>query len=223
MTFDSLLPVFLATDAPDGNMETAFPFKFAGGFGLDVKNVGIVLSIQGAFQMFIYACVIPTILDRFGALRLFRFVAIAYFPLYLVTPYLVLLPTPYRMVGLAVALAWKSTFANIGYPSNAILITQSAPSPLLLGTINGVGASTASFFRSLAPTISGMLYAIGLKYGYSGLAWWFSALVSTVGAVIALRLQGKRPENKANVHDRDAERAEQPQSSANAQELPPSP
>ncbi|KAI0393185.1 major facilitator superfamily domain-containing protein [Xylariaceae sp. FL0594] len=221
MTFDSLLPVFLATAAPDEQAETALPFKFAGGFGLDVKSVGIVLSIQGAFQMFIYACVIPKILDRYGPLRLFRFVAIAYFPLYLVTPYLVLLPTPFRMAGLAVALAWKSTFANIGYPSNAILITQSAPSPLLLGTINGVGASTASLSRCLAPTISGMLYAVGLKCGYSGLAWWFSALISISGAVIGLRLKDKHTEAKPDASHRDPERAEQLEGSTptiNAQE-----
>ncbi|KAI1818018.1 major facilitator superfamily domain-containing protein [Poronia punctata] len=215
MTFDSLLPVFLETERPSTPIERSLPFKFVDGFGLDAKSVGVILSIQGAYQMLIYAFLVPKVLDRFGPLRLSRFVAIAYFPLYLATPYLVLLPKPFRMIGLAVALAWKSTFANLIYPSNAILTTLFAPNHLALGTINGVLASTGSLCRSLAPTISGVLYSVGLRYGYSGLAWWFSALVAIAGAVITLRLPDV-PEKKTgpqmtkiNIHDSDPERGEQ--------------
>ncbi|KAI1436083.1 major facilitator superfamily domain-containing protein [Xylaria sp. CBS 124048] len=188
MTFDQLLPVFLATPPPTHQVETSLPFKFVGGFNLDSKTVGIILSIQGFYGLLINMFVAPHVIKRFGALRAFRFIVVAYFLLYLVTPYLILLPPSYRMAGLALVIAWKCTFSIIIYPCNAILTAESAPSSLALGTINGVAASTASLCRAFGPTISGILYTIGLDSGYSGLAWWTSALVAIGGAVLGLRI-----------------------------------
>ncbi|KAF2967873.1 hypothetical protein GQX73_g5716 [Xylaria multiplex] len=213
MTFDQLLPVFLATAPPKDKVEMSLPLKFVDGFNLDSKTVGIILSIQGAYQLLINMFLVPKIIGRFGALRSFRFIAVAYFLLYLVTPYLVLLPPGYRMIGLAVVLAWKCTFQTIVYPSNAILTADSAPSRLALGTINGVAASTASLCRAFGPTISGILYAVGLKSGYSGLAWWSTALVAISGAVVGLMLpdpasRSPSHDDNTNAHDRDVEVAE---------------
>ncbi|KAI3331511.1 MFS general substrate transporter [Xylariaceae sp. AK1471] len=214
MTFDQLLPVFLATAPPKDKVEMSLPLKFVDGFNLDSKSVGIILSIQGAYQLLINMFLVPNVLKRFGALRSFRFIVVAYFPLYLATPYLVLLPKEYRMIGLAVILAWKCIFTSIIYPSNAILTADSAPSHLALGTINGVAASTASLCRAFGPTIAGILYSVGLKTGYSGLAWWSSALVAIGGAVVGLRIPDpasySQPEDEnINIHDCDVEIAEQ--------------
>lgn len=76
----------------------------------------------------------------------------------------------------------------MAYPSNAILLANSAPSKQVLGTINGVAASTASLCRALGPTLSGFLYAMGLQSGYSGLAWWFSGLVTIAGAYLSSQI-----------------------------------
>ncbi|KAI0132529.1 major facilitator superfamily domain-containing protein [Xylariales sp. AK1849] len=187
MTFDSLFPVFLSTPHPDPR-DVTLPFKFAGGFGLPQQQSGIILSAQGIYSLLINMAVVPLVIKRFGPLRLFRFLAIAYFLLYLVTPYIVLLPEKYQTVGIYLLLIWKCTFANMAYPSNAILTANSAPSQHALGNINGVAASTASLCRGFGPTISGMLYAVGLKVGFSGLPWWCSALVAIAGAAVALRI-----------------------------------
>ncbi|XXG98554.1 2,5-diamino-6-(ribosylamino)-4(3H)-pyrimidinone 5'-phosphate reductase [Hypoxylon texense] len=184
-----LFPVFLSTAPPDEPRPISLPFKFVDGFGLDSKTIGIILSAQGAYQLLINMFLIPPVLKRFGARRLFRFLVVAYFLLYLITPYLVLLPEEYRMLGVGMVLVWKCTFASMAYPSNAILTADSAPSHLALGTINGVAASTASLCRAFGPTISGILYAIGLQSGYSGLAWWCSAFVAIGGAVVGLQIQ----------------------------------
>ncbi|KAI1142304.1 MFS general substrate transporter [Hypoxylon sp. FL0543] len=189
MTFDQLFPVFLSTAPPEHPSPISLPFKFVNGFGLDSKTVGIILSAQGAYQLVLNVFIIPPVLKHFGPRRLFRFLVIAYFSLYLVTPYLVLLPEEYRMIGVGMVLIWKCTFASMAYPSNAIMTADSAPSKLALGTINGVAASTASLCRAFGPTISGILYTIGLKTGYSGLAWWCSALVAIGGAVVGLQIR----------------------------------
>ncbi|KAI0014363.1 MFS general substrate transporter [Xylariaceae sp. FL0662B] len=196
MTFDQLFPVFLSTTPPDHPTPTSLPFKFVDGFGLDSKTVGVILSAQGAYQLVLNVFIVPPVLKRVGSRRLFRFLVLVYFSLYLITPYLVLLPENYRMVGIGLILLWKCTFASMAYPSNAIMTADSAPSHLALGTINGVAASTASLCRAFGPTISGILYAVGLQTGYSGLAWWCSALVAIGGAIVGFQIQ--EPVSKAD-------------------------
>ncbi|KAM7218564.1 tetracycline:hydrogen antiporter [Rhypophila decipiens] len=188
MTFDSLLPVFLSTKVPADHKTISLPFKFADGFGFDTKTIGLVLSVQGIYSMLSTTFLFPSITTRLGPLRLFQFVSVAYPLLYLITPYTVLLPESLHMAGVYGLIVLKCTYATLAYPSNAILLTNSAPSTLSLGTINGVAASTASLARAFGPTISGSLYALGLDNGYSGLAWWVTALVTIGGAYISLSI-----------------------------------
>jgi hypothetical protein len=189
MTFDQMMPVFLST--PVDHPPYQLPFKFIGGFGMPTKQVGMILSSQGVYSMIAQLFFFPFVVRRVGELRCFRMVAISYPILYFTTPYLVLLPDNLRLVGVYAILIWKITFAVLAYPANAILLTNSAPSLLVLGTINGIAASTASLSRAFGPTVSGLLYTAGLKIGYSGLAWWCSALVAILGAILSLWMSDK--------------------------------
>lgn len=188
MTFDAMLPTLLSTKKPENGSPWELPFKFVSGYGLTTRDIGVVLSIQGVYSMIATVFLFPIVVRRLGALGLFRTITLSYPLLYIVTPYMVLLPESFRMAGVYVLVIWKCTFATMAYPSNAILLTNSAPSLLMLGTINGVAASTASLSRAFGPTISGILFSAGLRLGYSGLAWWCSALITVVGAVISLRM-----------------------------------
>lgn len=187
MTFDQLLPVFLST-APPKHPNVELPFKFIDGFGLETKTIGVIMSVQGIYSLVSNYVLVAPVTRRVGSLRLFRMLAVSYFALYLVTPYLVLLPDNMRMPAIYILVVWKCTFSTMAYPSNAILLANSAPSKQVLGTINGIAASTASLCRALGPTVSGLLYSLGLKTGYSGLAWWFSGLVTVVGAYLSLQI-----------------------------------
>lgn len=185
MTYDSLFPTFLSTPHTT-DPAVKLPFKFSDGLEMPQREIGLILSAQGIYSLLINMAIVPWAISRFGALRLFRFLAVSYFLLYLMTPYVVLLPRPLQTAGIYVLLVWKCTFANMSYPSNAILTANYAPSKHVLGSIHGVAASTASLCRGFAPIIAGMLYSIGLKSGYSGLAWWCGALVAFVGGVVAM-------------------------------------
>jgi hypothetical protein len=187
MTFDAMLPTMLSTGAPN-DPDRSLPFKFVSGYGLNTKQIGVILSIQGIYSMIATIFLFPIVVRRIGALGLFRLIAIFYPILYITTPYLVLLPDSLRMVGVYGVVIWKCTFATMAYPSNAILLTNSAPSLLMLGTINGVAASTASLSRAFGPTVSGFLFSAGLRLGYSGLAWWCSAVIALAGALLSLSM-----------------------------------
>ncbi|PHH85440.1 hypothetical protein CDD83_414 [Cordyceps sp. RAO-2017] len=187
MTFDQLFPVFLST-SPLEHPVVELPLKFADGFGLDTKTIGIVMSVQGVYSLLSNYVIVPPVTRRLGSLRLFRLLAFSYFALYLVTPYLVLLPASLRMPAVYMLVIWKCTYATMAYPNNAILLANAAPNKQVLGTINGIAASTASLCRALGPTLSGILYAMGLRTGYSGLAWWFSGLVTIAGAYLSSQI-----------------------------------
>ncbi|KAG4428561.1 hypothetical protein IFR05_015957 [Cadophora sp. M221] len=191
MTFDAMLPTMLSTDIPKDTSNFNLPFKFVSGYGLDTKEIGVILSVQGLYSMLATIFLFPIVVRRLGALGLFRLIAISYPILYITTPYLVLLPPNLRIAGVYIVVIWKCTFSTMAYPANAILLTNSAPSLLMLGTINGVAASTASLSRAFGPTVSGFLFSVGLRIGYSGLAWWCSAVIAALGAVISLRMTEK--------------------------------
>jgi hypothetical protein len=189
MTFDQLFPVFLSTDPPTHPEPRSLPFKFVDGFGYDTQKTGMILSVQGVYSMISTYFFFPFVTRRLGNVTVFKLLSMSYFLVYLMTPYLVLLPKNLQLTGVYVMVIWKCTWATMAYPTNAILLTNAAPSNLSLGTINGVAASTASLCRAFGPTISGILYALGLQTGYSVLAWWLTAVVTIGGAYISLQIK----------------------------------
>lgn len=148
-----------------------------------------MLSVQGVYSMFAQIFIFPFAARHFGTLKTFRFVVMAWPLLYLLVPYLVLLPPRLQMLGVYVCLLWKITFHVLAFPSTAILLTNAAPSLLVLGVINGVSASTASLARALGPTVTGMVHSWGLQMGSSGLAWWVSGVICAVGALESLWME----------------------------------
>jgi hypothetical protein len=174
---------------------------------MSTKQIGGVLAIQGVYSIVSTVFFFPFITHRIGALKLFRVISLSYPILYITTPYLALLPDSLRIAGVYFVVIWKCTFATMAYPSNAILLTNSAPSLLMLGTINGVAASTASLSRAFGPTVSGFLFSAGLQLGYSGLAWWCSAIISIAGAVISLSMSDKGGRMDPDEKDEDTEPA----------------
>lgn len=203
MTFEQLMPVMLSS--PDTETSASLPFKFTGGFELPTKTIGVIMSCQGVYSMIAQVFLFPRVVGRFGSLAVFRTVVMAYPFLYLLVPYLVLLPSRWRMFGLAACLLLKVTGQVMAYPSNSILLTNAAPSMLVLGTINGVAASTASLSRAFGPTVSGLIHSVGLNWGYSGLAWWSSALICILAAVESLWMrEGRGRLDKADPIDEEA-------------------
>lgn len=187
IAFEQLLPVLLSMK-PSAD-EPQLPLKFLGGFGLPTSTIGFILSMQGVYQMVAQMILFPAVVRRLGALKTFRLTATTYPLLYVIVPYLVLLPPGPRMLGLVLVLLWKVTHQALSYPSNMLLLTNSAPSLLVLGFVNGVAASAASLSRAIGPTVSGLIQSAGLKVGYLGMPWWASGAVAVIGAVESLWLR----------------------------------
>lgn len=196
------MPVFLSE--PITQDTPSLPLKFTGGFGYSTKKIGIMLSVQGVYSMVAQLFIFPFAARTFGTLRTFRFVMMVWPLLYLVIPYMVLLPAKLRDVAVLLALLSKITFQVMSFPSIAILLANAAPSMLVLGTINGVSASTASLARAFGPTITGLVHSWGLKMGSTGLAWWLSGIICAIGAIESLWMEeadGRRRQTDATIDE----------------------
>ncbi|RPB03503.1 MFS general substrate transporter [Choiromyces venosus 120613-1] len=189
MGFEQLFPVFLST--PRSAEPPHHLFKFTGGFGLDTQSIGFILSAQGVVSMTIQFFLFPPIVEYFGTLSVYRFCMFLYPISYIIVPYLNFLPPSLSMAGVYTVLLIKIIFSVHAYPCNAILLTNSAPSLLVLGAINGIAASTASICRAFGPTITGLIYTQGLDWGMVGLAWWVNAGVCVLGGIQCLWMKGE--------------------------------
>ncbi|KKK20368.1 hypothetical protein ARAM_003115 [Aspergillus rambellii] len=201
VSFDQLMPVFLST--PKSNDNVTLPFQFTGGLALSTKTIGFMLAVQGVYSMIAQLWLFPFAVRHFGTLRTFRFVLLVWPPLYFLVPYLILLPEKLQMTAAYVALISKITFHVIAFPSTAILIANAAPSSKVLGSINGVAASTASLSRAFGPSVTGFLHSKGLDSGYSVISWWACGIVCAIGAIQSFSLEEAEPR-------KDAERESEP-------------
>ena len=182
------------------------PFSFTGGFALPTKDIGFILSIQGLIQMFVTLFVFPIVNRRLGSVATFRLVAICYPALYIVVPYLTLLPVWLRMPGIYMVLVWKVSAQALTFPSLAIMLANAAPSRKVLGTLNGVAASSASLCRAFGPTLSGLIQSAGLSIGVLGLPWWANSLVAMCGTGLCLfMVEENRAYSKAEEAQMDSD------------------
>jgi len=147
--------------------------------------------------MFFQVVVFPAAITQFGTHRLYRFLIFTFALLYVITPYTVLLPgDTAKIIGGTVLVMLHISFAATTYPSNALLLANSAPSLMVLGSINGVAASMAALCRACGPTVSGWLQSVGLERGVMGVGWWSAALIAALGGIEAIWLQDPDVWNK---------------------------
>ena len=196
------MPTFLSEERMES--PPVLPFKFSGGFALSTSSIGFMMAVQGLYSMLAQIWLFPLIVRRIGTLRAFRLVMTTWPLLYFAVPYLVLLPEHLQRAGIYFSLIAKITFQVISFPSNAILLANAAHSKSVLGTINGVAASTACLARAIGPIVTGSIHSAGLKLGYNGLAWWAGGLVCAVGALESYWME--EPEGRL---DRPLEEEEQ--------------
>ncbi|KAM7186635.1 MFS general substrate transporter [Rhypophila sp. PSN 637] len=196
-TFMHIFPVFLATP-PDGvQHEHTNLLAFTGGLGLHAASIGIWLAVFGIggilLQLFIY----PRMQARIGTLGVFK-VSLIIFPLvYLLAPYLSLLPDKgtfsfLRWIGLAIIICGQIMARTMAIPSTVILLTEAAPAKNVLGTVHGAGNMLACLARAVGPAVGGAVYSVGVKEGVIGAVWWFYlVVVAVVAAGWCFGVQGR--------------------------------
>jgi MFS family permease len=197
--FMQVFPVFLSTPYFKNDSPTAL--KFNGGLGLSSPTIGLFLSAFGIFGILIQLCIYPSLQAWLGTLRSYR-VALSVFPLaYILAPYLCLIPetnVALQSLGIVCILFLQVTARTFGIPSSVILLTNSAPTPLALGAVHGVGNMVSSLARAVGPLIGGVIFGFGHDIGVVGTVWWgYLMVISVLGLGWSWMLkEGERPREK---------------------------
>jgi MFS family permease len=77
----------------------------------------------------------------------------------------------------------KGVIVIIAFPCTTILLTNSASSLRILGTLNGFATTFSGLGRAAGPALIGAVFSWGAKIGYAIAPWWFLGLIAAVGAI----------------------------------------
>ncbi|CAD0095757.1 unnamed protein product [Aureobasidium vineae] len=192
MSYDHLLPIFFQDSRVESRVHGNKLSSMAGGLGLTIQDVGVVMSVNGIIALGVQAIVFPLAAAWLGVWKLFIVTTVLHPIAYIVVPYLVLLPEEWLYPGIYACLTIRNIFAILVYPVMLILLKEASPAPSCLGKINGLAASTGAACRTLASPIAGILYGIGIDIDFTALAWWVSGAVAVIGAIQVFFINRKK-------------------------------
>lgn len=184
--YDQLLPIFLhhQRQSQKTPQNTHLPFKFSGGFGLGSSRIGTLFTLYGILGCFIQFLVFPPVARRFGVLRCFKACALTFPVVCFVTPYTALIEDSLTQQAAIFGIMIVKCFAVIfAFPCVIILLTNSASSLRILGTLNGFAVSISAIGRAMGPAMGGAAFTWGLERGYVITPWWMLGFISIVGAI----------------------------------------
>jgi MFS family permease len=185
---DQLLPVMM--HLPPNNNPVHLPHQFSRGLGLESSRIGLLFMLYGVVGVISQFLIFPALTTKYGALACIRACTFAFPVVYVITPYVVLLPTPLtQQAGVVVIMFLKSLCNVFAYPCITILLTNSAQSLQILGTLNGVATSLAAIGRSVGPLASGRLFTWGVQSGYLVSPFWLLALCAIPGHIVTWWLE----------------------------------
>ncbi|KAH8812987.1 major facilitator superfamily domain-containing protein [Xylogone sp. PMI_703] len=210
--YDQLLPIFMHHPREHHTPEnTHLPFKFSGGFGLASGRIGSLFTLYGAIGCVIQFLVFPPVARKYGVLNCFKVCAIAFPVIFTITPYTALIESSglqqVVMFGIMIIKCFAGIFA---FPCSIILLTNSATSLRILGTLNGFAVSISAVGRAMGPAVTGLAFTKGLEHGYVIAPWWLLTVISAVGAIPVWFLVEMEGFSKASESDEDEDEDELP-------------
>jgi hypothetical protein len=160
------------------------PLKFAGGFGIDSQRIGVIFTIFAVSSTIWQFLLFPPIARYLGVLRCLR-IAFLIFPVaYFFTPFIALIQDPFRkQVAMVLMLMFRGVGGTFAFPTSTIMLTNSAASLRVLGTLNGVATSVSAVGRAAGPAVGGGLFSWGIKRGYIIVPFWTLSAISLLAAI----------------------------------------
>ena len=109
--------------------------------------------------------------------------------MYFLTPYTALFESATgRYTALAIVMVAKGFAVIIAFPSTTILLTNSATSLRILGTLNGFATMFSGLGRAFGPALTGLAFTWGADHGYILAPYAFLAAVAALGAIPAFMI-----------------------------------
>ncbi|KAM3088650.1 hypothetical protein ACMFMG_000286 [Clarireedia jacksonii] len=207
VAYDQILPVFMHNPPQIHDpTNTHLPFKFSGGFGIGHSRIGTLFTLYGVVGGFIQFFIFPPAARYFGVLNCFKACGITFPIICLITPYTALIEDPSRQQAIMFAIMIIKSFAVIfAFPCSVILLTNSAASLRVLGTLNGVSVSISAIGRAIGPALIGTSFTWGLEKGYIVTPYFLLAVICSIGAIPIWYLEEMEGFSKSGTSSDDEE------------------
>ncbi|CAD6442313.1 92c81509-f3a4-43ed-a67a-812f04ac4713 [Sclerotinia trifoliorum] len=207
VSYDQILSVFMHHPRQiHDSTNTQLPFKFSGGFGLHSGRIGTIFTLYGVVGGFIQFVIFPPAARKFGVLNCFKVCAITFPIICFVTPYTALIESSiWQQIMIFAILIVKSFAVIFAFPCCIILLTNSAISLRILGTLNGFAVSISAVGRAIGPAMSGAAFTWGLKEGYVVTPYFLLGTIAAIGAIPIWYLEEMEGFNKSGTSDDEAE------------------
>lgn len=193
MTFDQLIPIFMhypEQDRSSHNPDFKPPFKFSSGFGLNSGRIGFLFTLYGVWCMLVQFFLFPPIARRFGVLPCMRVCAVIMPLTYIVTPFTSLIRDPNtQQAAIFLCMITKGVCTTFAFPCSTILLTNSAASLRILGTLNGLATLFGAVGRAIGPAIGGAVFTLGVQNGFIIAPFWILAAIGAIAAVPTFYLE----------------------------------
>jgi hypothetical protein len=162
----------------------SLPLKFAGGFGIDSRRIGAIFTFFAVSSTIWQFLLFPPITRYLGVLRCLRIAFLIFPVVYFVTPFLSLISDPMtKQAAMVFLLMVRGIGGTFAFPTSTIMLTNSASSLRVLGTVNGIATSVAALGRAAGPTIGGGLFTWGVKRGYVIVPFWTLSAVALLTSI----------------------------------------
>lgn len=140
ITYDQLLPIFMHNPPAKPSLAVdSLSLKFTGGFGLDSSSIGTIYTLQAILTCIGQFLIYPPTAKRYGVLKCLKACVMIFPIIYFITPFTALVPSGiYQQTIMFIILLVKNLGFLISFPSSMILLTNSARSVAVLGTLNGL-------------------------------------------------------------------------------------
>ncbi|KAF9913037.1 hypothetical protein EC991_005905 [Linnemannia zychae] len=165
------------------------------GLGWNAIQLSTSLACMGIVQLGMQFVVYPMLEKRFSAVWLFRCAQLLYCCVYLWFPMIrafVVDESDTETGGqlssvrclVLVGLVFKYLCSVFSYTSVMVMITNSSPAHLL-GTVNGIGQTSASFMRAFGPALGGIVWAwsLGNKLSFPFNYFFVFFLMATIATL----------------------------------------
>ncbi|KAM0724226.1 hypothetical protein Q7P37_000108 [Cladosporium fusiforme] len=193
ISFNSLYPIFAQAQPPTGR-------------DLNPEEIGISLAFAGLITILFQIGIFGRLREKVGNKATYRIGLAGFVVAFLLIPWVgykdgshsgVSGPTTtvgrvWLWIELGFVLIIKTVAAVGGLTSALLLITNSAPSHAVLGTLNGLAQTLSAAGRAVGPFISGGLFTAATKVEFKGelLAFGIFGGISLVGFVLSLGIRG---------------------------------
>jgi len=158
-------------------LRTLQPLFFAtpihiGGLGMSPASIGLCLGVIGPLDAVAQGLLFPKVLRRLGLKRLFLTSLLCFVPFAATFPVINyfaqhwgLSPRVWAVLACQFVI---SCVTDMAYGCGFLYITSSVKNPRTLGTVHGIGQTSAALARAIGPAMSTSLFAYTLQHNWLG-------------------------------------------------------